>query len=875
MKKTLIFLLAASWLSTQAQQQTFDYFKWDEVSHPFSKTDYQKDFNGIPQQNVDASGKAWYARKDETSIVFYNNSDNTTLSKPFPVAHKVGYSYWPQTVTVGKDDAKLVVMSGSYYLNLKYYYHSYVAMYDKDGNQTYLFQDPSDTTFLRQAHAVNGNVLIMPNTCYGCQPFVYWNGVKTPTSATQAFYDGDETIYCVQSGLDGLHTFHSDGTDLARLAGKKVFHFEYDTLNKSLIVYSNDAVYKYKGKAESIIDIPNYSFLKKEYLQTTQIDFKDSKYKLVLSKTGFSIGENNTYTTYAFNRHPELGQDSLEVISVYSKPAFIQDDSTLVMVYKKYNPTTSSTRYYLFTYKNKVAKFHKSIQLNGVGDYHHTCAYVGKDKTYFYANGWNEIVQAIDTVVTKIPVPQTSVCNRYVSYGEMVADKDFLWVRNTNDTLTNSSCNIMRMRHSDYFVNGKVYYDFNKNGYQDQNETSYNKIKLAAKPSGLELFPDHEGRFAFKGEPGKTYSISVKDSARFTYITQNNNTIGVKLAEEKPEVLISSWLPRARCFTAPVANFGLHNTGVVPVEKIIVKLAAKNFQLLKDSVLVDTATFSYQNLPAGKLTNVQYNIQWPDQSLTGEIATLYTITELYVGSALASVKKDSVQTTIRCSYDPNDKSVTPSGVGNSRYTLKNSTLKYQIRFENTGNDTAYHVVIRDTLSNLLDLSTFEVQGASHRVNTELSLNGIVAFHFNYIMLPDTGVDKQGAQGYVTFSIKPKTTVADYTLLCNKAAIYFDQNPPIITNDACNLLVERIPTVVSGLETTNSNVKASIFPNPASDLVNLPKDMESASIYNAIGEEMMKANTPSVNISHLHNGVYFVKTRLKNGQTQTDKLSVVK
>ena len=66
-----------------------------------------------------------------------------------------------------------------------------------------------------------------------------------------------------------------------------------------------------------------------------------------------------------------------------------------------------------------------------------------------------------------------------------------------------------------------------------------------------------------------------------------------------------------------------------------------------------------------------------------------------IDGVVASRKIDSVQTIIRCSYDPNDKSVTPAGIGEKLYTLKTSALQYQIRFENTGNDTAYHVVIQE------------------------------------------------------------------------------------------------------------------------------------------------------------------------------------
>jgi uncharacterized repeat protein (TIGR01451 family) len=55
------------------------------------------------------------------------------------------------------------------------------------------------------------------------------------------------------------------------------------------------------------------------------------------------------------------------------------------------------------------------------------------------------------------------------------------------------------------------------------------------------------------------------------------------------------------------------------------------------------------------------------------------------------------------SYDPNDKAASPRGLGDDHYILPNEPLNYTIRFQNTGNDTAFTVVIRDTLDMDLDI----------------------------------------------------------------------------------------------------------------------------------------------------------------------------
>src|SRR6185436_15041275 len=78
-----------------------------------------------------------------------------------------------------------------------------------------------------------------------------------------------------------------------------------------------------------------------------------------------------------------------------------------------------------------------------------------------------------------------------------------------------------------------------------------------------------------------------------------------------------------------------------------------------------------------------------------------------VGNVVAS-DCDTLNQTVTCSFDPNDKSVEPEGEGVLHYVLKNSDLDYLIRFQNTGNDTAYLVYIADTIDPSLDINTLEV-----------------------------------------------------------------------------------------------------------------------------------------------------------------------
>jgi hypothetical protein len=146
------------------------------------------------------------------------------------------------------------------------------------------------------------------------------------------------------------------------------------------------------------------------------------------------------------------------------------------------------------------------------------------------------------------------------------------------------------------------------------------------------------------------------------------------------------------------------------------------------------------------------------------------------------------------SYDPNIKTALPAGVGPEHLIDKDWTLNYMIQFQNTGNDVAYEVVIADTLSEALDLSSLDVKGASHPFTWELTPERALTFTFADILLPDSTSNEPGSHGFVEFSITPKTSILPGTVIENTAHIYFDFNDAIVTNTVDHTI--RKPVVAS-------------------------------------------------------------------------------
>ncbi len=154
------------------------------------------------------------------------------------------------------------------------------------------------------------------------------------------------------------------------------------------------------------------------------------------------------------------------------------------------------------------------------------------------------------------------------------------------------------------------------------------------------------------------------------------------------------------------------------------------------------------------------------------------ITSMQQGDEEAFIDKDCRQ--IIGSYDPNDKLIVPSGVGAENYVNANDELEYTIRFQNTGNDTAFTVYILDTLSSLLDIQSFRNGVSSHDYTLEIIEDSILRWQFDDIYLPDSNVNEVASHGFVKFFISPQSTIEQGSVITNTAGIYFDFNPPVLT-----------------------------------------------------------------------------------------------
>jgi uncharacterized repeat protein (TIGR01451 family) len=169
---------------------------------------------------------------------------------------------------------------------------------------------------------------------------------------------------------------------------------------------------------------------------------------------------------------------------------------------------------------------------------------------------------------------------------------------------------------------------------------------------------------------------------------------------------------------------------------------------------------------------------------------------------------DSLCVPVTGSYDPNDKAVAPAGDNCGRLASEDTVLTYEVRFQNTGNDTAFTVVIRDTLdASLLDISTLMVDAASHPYTWKLeaanafTADNVLVIRFDDILLPDSTTSEPNSHGIVKYSLHLRPDLAPGTSIPNRAAIYFDFNDPVVTNQ----VVSRTPDLIITGHPTDQDV----------------------------------------------------------------------
>ena len=474
------------------------------------------------------------------------------------------------------------------------------------------------------------------------------------------------------------------------------------------------------------------------------------------------------------------------------------------------------------------------------------------------------------------------------------------------DNLTNcvTHQNVEVLYDPDCFVHisGRVILDFENEDCVEDSGSSPAAFVLVALSNGDLTFTDTSGYFEFETEPGiydltidldnssfdplcaDPISVSVPD---FGDISEENNFYVTYPDNQDLAVSIASG-PVRPGFDQTVTVYA-RNKGGFPIDGTVT-FSHDPLQTLLSSIPVaddynlptTTLSWDFENLTPGdsKSFVVELNLP-PTVALGTDITYTATIAPTENDINLANNTK-IIQRIVTGSFDPNDKQVSPRGEGpTGSITRADSILNYQIRFQNTGTDTAFTVIILDEIEENLDITTVRPGASSHPYQLNVIDGKTLEFRFENIMLPDSFVNEPASNGFVLFEIHTKQDLPFGSTFENTAEIFFDFNEPIITNTVINTLT----APVSVADLTPRSISTRISPNPGGNESILFYNLEEATVLtvgiydlngrlvrNLLQQERKDAGAYQLGLEGvgLPQGVYLIRVVAEDGRSATQK-----
>lgn len=293
------------------------------------------------------------------------------------------------------------------------------------------------------------------------------------------------------------------------------------------------------------------------------------------------------------------------------------------------------------------------------------------------------------------------------------------------------------------------------------------------------------------------------------------------------------------------------------------------------SVIGNTLTWNFPSAPPYSTLNISIQSTVLIGTMLGSGIT-HVFTATATGAELNTANNGaSAWAIVTGAFDPNDKTAfTSSGLSATEYFInQDEYIDYVIRFQNTGTDTAFTVVIVDTLAMELDQSTFQQGAASHPFTVAFKPDRVVEWTFNNILLPDSNTNEPLSHGLVSFRIRPTPPVMPGLTLANAADIFFDFNAPVRTNTSTLLASSGM-----GANEAKAQHAISVFPNPASDhltVVTNGFNPKFVRILSADGRSVQHQQTTServeMGIVLLNAGAYIVEVVAADGTTHRQRV----
>ncbi len=385
-------------------------------------------------------------------------------------------------------------------------------------------------------------------------------------------------------------------------------------------------------------------------------------------------------------------------------------------------------------------------------------------------------------------------------------------------------------------LNILAFWDENGNNLQDEGEIPLNNQAFVIEPNNKVVTTDSEGQVSLLLLEGE-HQLGYQENTLWEMTTPTTYDINIQESTELPTYSFALQPSRilhrvepylssnpTRCNSQVSYYLDYSNTGTTIANGIVSLEFDDLMEFVEaypqpDVIEAGKLSWNIEGLYPSHQNQIQLRFGIPDENFIGEILETHAVVQLFNDNEeFVYSKSNSYNSEVRCSFDPNDKLTQSNLLGQSEFAYLGDTILYTIRFQNTGNDVAFHVRVEDFLDKKLDWTTFHPITSSHDFSTSFNRStGKAIFDFEDIMLPDHITNEPESHGFVMFGIVSLPDIEDKTEVNNTASIFFDENPPIVTNMVANTLIEQVET---DIETLNSDYSIRIFPNPFSDFATI-------------------------------------------------------
>lgn len=162
-------------------------------------------------------------------------------------------------------------------------------------------------------------------------------------------------------------------------------------------------------------------------------------------------------------------------------------------------------------------------------------------------------------------------------------------------------------------------------------------------------------------------------------------------------------------------------------------------------------------------------------------------------------------------------------------------------------DLSSYTQIGELYCNNNKLTNLDLANSSSLVTIECSNNLLTSLNASH-----SGLSSLKCEGNPSLT---QICVADVNLATTNTTWFTKDNTAQWTSNCLTSLGEEV------------NQKRSVFPNPTADVIHVTGNIQSLSIVDALGKEILKTNSSMLKVSELPEGIYYAKMIDYSGQTK--------